>query len=144
MLISSPVCPRNGLDLKRRIHKILGILHMRSPTKVHKVIPGMVHGDHLSFRKILDQFLFKLLIGKKLQCVFPRKLFSRPWFSSLDDFPHLILDCRKVIFRQILRKKEIIISAVFNLRTNSVLYVFSIELYHCFCKDMRHGMPISL
>ena len=117
---------------------------MRSSAKVHKVIPGMIHGDYLSFRKILDQFLFKLLTRKKLQCVFPGKLFSRPRLSSLDDFPHLVLNCRKVVFRQILRKKEIIISAVFNLRANGVLYVFPIELYHCFCKDMRHGMPISL
>ena len=53
MLIPSPVSSGNGLYLESHIHQFLRILYMGSPAKIHKVISGMIHGNHLSIRKVL-------------------------------------------------------------------------------------------
>ena len=66
MLIASPVCSGNGLYLESHIHKLLGILYMRSAAEIHEVGSGMVNADDFTLGNVLNELLLELLLGKKL------------------------------------------------------------------------------
>ena len=144
LLVSSPVRTGYGTDLEGHIHKLLGILHMRSAAKVHVILTGVVNRDGFVRRHFLDQLCLELLSLEELQGLFLRNLLTCPGLSPLDDLTHLVLDALEIILAHGSRQHEIIVQSVFDLRSDGILNLLAEQLDDGLRQNMRHRMAIYL
>ncbi len=134
VLITSPVCAGNRLDLECSIHKILRVVYVRSAAEIYEIITCVIQCEECILRKILDKLCLKLLILKYLKCLGTSDLNTLKVLTALDDLTHLVLDGLVVILCYCSRKNEIIIHSVIDLRSDGILYIFlSEDLNNCFC-----------
>ena len=119
---------------------------MRSTAEIHIIITGIVNRDGLVLRKLLDQLELELLILEDLLRLGLRNFLPCPRLTTLDDLTHLVLDGLEVLLTDALalRQYEIIVAAVLDLRSDTVLYFLTVDLDHCLCEDVCEGMTIHL
>ena len=144
VLVAAPVGTGDGLDLERRAHQLLGVLHVRAAAEVDEVIARPVDRDGLVRRKILNQFLLKLLVRKDGERLLLADLLARPRLAALDDFAHLLLDGLEIVVGHGAGQQEIIIQAIRDLRADGILDVLLAEdLDDRFGQDVRQRVAVD-
>ena len=138
VLITSPVSAGNAAQLKCGRQKILGILNVRSSAQIHIIVAGVVDGDRLILRKLLNQLRLKVLSLENLQCLCPGDLFSGPVLLTLQNLAHLIFDLLEIglLNGLPLRQDEIIIKPVIDLRSDGILGLLAVKLQNRLGQNM--------
>ncbi len=146
VLIASPVRTGDAAQLERSGKQLLRIVNVRPAAEVDIVVTGVINGDGLVLRHLLDELGLEPLIFEDIQRLLSGDFPAGPVLLTLQNLPHFVFNGFEIglLNRLPLGKDKIIVESVLNLRPDRVLGIAAVQLKHCLGEDMSQRMTIYL